>query len=529
MKPSARTKPFALNPMMAAGLAPYLAPCLALCLALGACDSAPADPFGAAQEAMANANPRSAREFIEAATSQNPDDPQIQMLAGDIAMALGNADGAVTHFKRLAQGENATALVKAKLAEAEVMANYMTAAKASVESLEYDVPLAYTAAIAYALSQGDGETAAAKLEEGLERFPDDPRLVTIDAERLFLEPDPGAALARLQPVLALDPPLPQAHKLAGRMALGRRDGDSASRHFTAVLKSRPNDQTAMLAMAAIAANKGDEAQAANWINKANQAGDPHPIGLLFAAQMAYDAGDMARAFELIELVPPAMAGEPNFARLRGFIDAARGQYGAAILPLKSYLEGASEDYAARRTLAQAYAAQGELANAWETIKPILSDPQADAGALTLALQLSEQTGRGDADTIRAALTRRQGAADLSEEMREAGEAIRAGDWAKADAIYAPLVTGAGRTDAVLLNNAAAVKSKLGKHKDAIALARRALALAPQSPQVLDTLGWALWQSGNNPSEARALLTKAAEAAPGNREIAEHWAIAHKDV
>ncbi|MEO1731143.1 MAG: tetratricopeptide repeat protein [Pseudomonadota bacterium] len=507
--------------------APLLAAALVLA-PLTACESGPSDPLAAAQNSLANDEPRTALEYIDAALAVQPDDPVVQMLAGDIAMAMGNPDRAVTEFKRVVEGPGSSSLAKAKLAEANLMANFIGAAEESVAALDYDVPLAFTAAIGFAMSQGDYETAYAKLEEGLAQFPEDPRLIAIDAERLYVSAQPKAAADRLAPVLALEPSVPQAHRLAGQMALAQRDHAAASGHFTTLLKARPKDQTAMLAMAAIARDSGDDGEAANWINKANEAGEPHPIGLLFAAQMAYDAGDIDRAFELIEKVPPEIAGEPSFARLRGFIDAARGQYGAAILPLQSYLEGAGEDYPARRTLAKAYAEQGELSNAWETIAPVLNDPQAEIGGLTLALGLAEKTGRGDPEAIRSLIANLNGAPALAEGMRQAGEAIRAGDWAKADAIYTPLVTGIGKSDAVLLNNAAAVKSKLGDHAGAVALARRALSEAPESPQILDTLGWALWQEGANVTEARQLLTRARNAAPGNREIAEHWAIAHQD-
>ena len=507
---------------------PLLASALLLSLALSGCNNAPADPLGAAQVAFAEGNTRTALEFVDLAARERPDDPQVLMLAGDIAMALGNADRAVSEFKRVVQGNSSSSLAKAKLLEAEVMANYMGAAEASVADLEYDVPLAYAAGIAFALAKGDTETASAQLGEGLQRFPEDPRLLTIEAERLFGNADPEAARRTLAPVLQEKPIVPQAHMLAGRMAMRRRDAQSAQEHFRAALSVRPNDQTAMLAMAAIARDMGDETQAANWINKANEAGNPHPVGLLFAAQMAYDAGDIARAFELIEIVPPAMASEPEFARLRGFIDAARGQYGSAILPLQSYLETASDDYMARRVLAEAYAAQGEDTNAWETIAPVLVDPRAQVDALQLALALSEKTGRGDPEAIRAAVAKLAGSTDLTAQMRAAGDAIRIGDWAKADAIFEPLVDGMGNRDAALLNNAAAVKSQLGEHAAAVALARRALSEAPQSPQVLDTLGWALWREGKSLEEARTLLTRAAELAPNNAEIAEHWAIAHKD-
>ncbi|MEM9312762.1 MAG: tetratricopeptide repeat protein, partial [Pseudomonadota bacterium] len=381
---------FALFPPFEKGLV------LALALApLAACDTGPADPFAAAQAAMARGEPRTALEHITAATAARPDDVGVQMLAGDIAMAVGNADRAVTLFKGVVDGPDGSSLAKAKLAEANLMANYLGAAERSVEALTYDVPLAFTAAIGFAMAQGDYETAYAKLDEGLAKFPSDPRLVTIDAQRLFASARPGEARERLAPILSAQRVVAQAHRLAGQMALARRESGVAEDHFTALLKARPNDQTAMLALAAIARDNGEEGEAANWINKANEAGEPHPVGLLFAAQMAYDAGEIDRAFELIEAVPPAIAGEPSFERLRGFIDAARGQYGAAILPLQSYLEQASDDYLARRVLAQAYAEQGELLNAWQTIEPVLRDPQADGGALTLALALAEKTGRGD--------------------------------------------------------------------------------------------------------------------------------------
>ncbi len=503
-----------------------MAAALVLAPLLAGCDTGPSDPFLAAQEALAQGAPRTAMEHISDALSDRPDDPEVQMLAGDIAMALGNADRAVTEYKRIVEGPGSSSLAKAKLAEANVMANYMSAAEESVADLTFDIPLAYTAAIALALAKGDYDTASTQLGAGLAKFPNDPRLVTIDAERLLQNAQPDQAAQRLAPVLKVTPAIAQAHMVAGQLALARRDIEGAKESFGTVLKARPNDQTAMLAMAAISRDGGDEAEAANWINKANQAGPPHPIGLLFAAQMAYDAGEIDRAFALIEGVPPGLAGDPSFARLRGFIDAARGQYGAAILPLKSYVAQSGEDYLARRVLAESYAETGEFANAWTTIEPVLRDPQVDGGALLLALQLSEKTGRGSPAAIRQMIEQRKQAPDISEQMRAAGVAIRAGDWAKADAIYTPLAQGAGKTDARLLNNAAAVKTRLGKHSAAVALARRAYAQAPQSAQVLDTLGWALWKEGKSVPEARTLLTKARGEAPGNAEIAEHWAIAH---
>ncbi|MCK0129365.1 tetratricopeptide repeat protein [Erythrobacter sp. F6033] len=495
---------------------------------LAACDTAPADPLAAARAAMSDGSPRIALEYVNQALTTDPDNADLRMLAGDLAIATGNPDRAVTEYEALVKGPNASSLAKAKLAEAYLLGNYMGAAREAVGVLEYDVAMAYTAAIAIAMAEGDMPTASEQLDKGLEKFPEDPRLVTIDAERLQAAAQSDAALARLQPVLSIEPAVPQAHMLAGQIALGERDLDMAAKRFETVLSVQPAHQTAMLGMAAIARDRGDQQAAADWIQKTGGSGTTHPIGVLFLAQMSFDAGDLQQAFALIETVPPAIASEPAFSRLRGFIDAARGQHGSAILALGGYAEDHPNDMMAQRVLARSYAEEGEFENAWKTIAPVVDHPQTDGGTLLFALKVAEETNKSDAARIRALIAKRDAAPNLSKTMLEAGKAIRAGDWAKADSIYGPFVNGAGKNDPALLNNAAAVKTKLGDHAEAVALARRALAEAPQSPQILDTLGWALWEQGGSKAEARRLLTKAREAAPNNSQIAAHWTAAHAE-
>lgn len=514
MSKSPRLKPFAF------------AVTLALAPALAACDSGPSDPFAAAQEALANGEPRTALDLIGLAIEADPQDPAVRMLAGDAAMALSNPDRAISEFERVPENASEYSLAQAKLAEAQVMGNYLEAARETIAGLIMDNSMAYTAKIAFHFAQNEPEEGFALLGKGLEHFPDDPRLVTIDAERMWAMGQAEEARARLAPVLALTPAVPQAHMFAGQLRLGTRDAVEAEEHFEKVLSVQPMNQTAMLAMAAIARDRGDMQAAGNWINKANEAGQAHPIGLLFAAQMAFDAGEIDRAFELIEKAPPQFASEPEFARLRGMIDAARDQHAMAAMALGDYVDATGGDTLARQVLADSLANEGNLEAAWQAIAPVVDHPQLDGTGLVLALRLAEETGKGDPAAIRAAIARRGSAPSIAAEMREAGAAIRAGDWAKADGIFAPLVDGAGSKDPALLNNAAAVKTKLGQHDTAIALARRALAEAPGSPEIKDTLGWALWQKGGNEAEARRLLEEARQAAPTNREIAEHWAIAH---
>jgi uncharacterized protein (TIGR03790 family) len=78
---------------------------------------------------------------------------------------------------------------------------------------------------------------------------------------------------------------------------------------------------------------------------------------------------------------------------------------------------------------------------------------------------------------------------------------------------------------IALNNLAydmAVREK--KPAEALAMARKALALAPREATVMDTVGWIEYLMGNT-AEAAKLLVQASRAAPGNPELRLHAAFA----
>ena len=76
---------------------------------------------------------------------------------------------------------------------------------------------------------------------------------------------------------------------------------------------------------------------------------------------------------------------------------------------------------------------------------------------------------------------------------------------------------------VVFNNLAWLYAETGDPR-AEATARRALDLAPDSPSVLDTAGWILFQNGKV-QEGLGLLAKAVEKAPDNPDILYHYAAA----
>ncbi|WP_162913067.1 XrtA/PEP-CTERM system TPR-repeat protein PrsT [Rhodospirillaceae bacterium SYSU D60014] len=101
--------------------------------------------------------------------------------------------------------------------------------------------------------------------------------------------------------------------------------------------------------------------------------------------------------------------------------------------------------------------------------------------------------------------------------------IETGDYETASAQYETLVT-SDPNDAAALNNLAWLKNELGE-PNALDYARRAHDLAPESPEIADTLGWMLVQSEDTAEEGLALLREAATAAPANADIQYHLAYA----
>jgi Flp pilus assembly protein TadD len=77
-----------------------------------------------------------------------------------------------------------------------------------------------------------------------------------------------------------------------------------------------------------------------------------------------------------------------------------------------------------------------------------------------------------------------------------------------------------------LNNLASLESSGDDVQEAIALARRAVALAPRIAAVQDTLGWALLQGGHA-AEAAKVMETARQLAPADPEILYRLAVAQK--
>lgn len=497
---------------------------VAASLALTACAGGPSDPYQAAQQALETGDCKRAQLLLGELLSENPANAEARLLAGEVALRMGNTDRAISEFKELRDLPQQRQTGNDRLAEAFLASGNWRMARETLEESAINTPLAHSVAIGIAMAEGRGERVLELLKQGLAKFPADADLQALDAYIALQSGDVSGAKAKLASALSANPNLVDSLLLQGRIALIENDSDLAKTAFDKVLSREPNNVTAILAQAAIARDAGDVQGAKDWLARANAASQGNPVAVYFAAQMAFEAGDTDRAFELVQAFGNNDGLFPALTRLQGLISARRGQTNEAIVHLNRYLSSGGDDALAHFVLAEALASNGETQASWKAISPLLDRATIDPRALQLGAAIAAQLGRPEAKSLAARARKANGGSTLANAMKRAGQAIGNKDWKQADAIYSQLLE-AGHTDQVpLLNNAAQAKLALGDTKRALALARKAHGKATNNPIVLDTLGWTIYKSGGPARQAEQYIAQAAKLRPDDQKIAENLRI-----
>jgi putative PEP-CTERM system TPR-repeat lipoprotein len=426
----------------------------------------------------------------EMADSTNDDAARIAaaqgyLQLGEQARARSVLDGVA---KRAGERSSAAWLAIAELELAAGRANQSAAAAA--RAVEVDGSGVSTLMLAAALARARGANDAA--HELYER--------AIAANKAALEPrlalaslaidrgDYATATRHVADLRTLAPKSPQVARLASALAVREGDSKQAVAILEPVVKGVPNDSEAQADLALAYLSQRRVADAAKTIDTALATNDKS-VRVVSAAVMVALAGgrpQMARTrlqqLEKLNEVPQEL-----LADLQGEVNAASGDFSAAA---KAF--GAS--YAARPTAA---AAMKEFrartaARAGDPAEPLrrwLAQVPSDANVLTLLGQHLESTG----DVTGAA-----------------------GAYQKA--------IDAGGSSVVALNNLAWIRLTQSRVDEALRLARRAHAAEPNSPQIGDTLGRALIESGNA-REAVPVLSRAHAAAPQDLSIRYRLALA----
>ena len=491
------------------------------------------------------------------ALADNPDDPQLRLGLAASQLALGDVDAAESTMGGFEDGVELGWRGPLLAGMAAVSRGDTAGAIAEAERMAAQWPeLADVQRASGALAEAAGRTdiAAERFRRSIELAPQN--------ERSYLD------LARVQMAV-------------GELAAARETVADGNARI-------PKSVTLLMAMANIDTRSADDPAAAlRWLEAARNADASAFAPRLALAEYYRVAADLPTALafarEAVELEPNNALAQYSF----GSISLAQGDLPAATEALSEAANLRPDATAFRYRLAQAHLAAGDGASALRALAPIkdastevsllrgyaelanndvlsataigqrlLRASPNSAGPLDLLGQIALATG--DFKTAADYLTRAYEAAPSNEALTKATFArLRVQDNGDdADALlvaqlaatpddtdlrrtYADLLASTGRAeesvrhyeqvlserkdDFVALNNLAWIYATQGDER-AEELARRAVTIAPDSPQANDTLGWILTENGKY-TEAISRLRHALSQGAQDPEIRYHLAVA----
>ncbi|MGB3754722.1 MAG: tetratricopeptide repeat protein [Parerythrobacter sp.] len=490
-------------------------------LAMAGCAMLESDPQSQAEAAVARNDHNAARLHLAAHLREAPGDIVARLDYARAHLGLGDGIGAEAALQDLPATDRDSAAAAALMAEAKLLQNDADAALEWAKKAGTDTPEGAWANIGAQLATGAEESAYALAVQAVAAHPRNARLLALRGEMALQQRSVDTAGLLATRAVKADPNSLPARMLAGKVALLAEDYAGAQAHFAHGAETNPGVITPLLSLAATQADRGLLDEASKTMDAVRDIAPSHPMAQFIGAKLAFESGDLDLAHTTLQQGESALRKVPAAQLLMGEVAYLRGSHEQAIAFLRPFMRDNPLHVQGATVMAQAMMAVGEPARALRTVKAPAGRASASPQLIALASKLAKQAGEPDPYAKRLAGTRVP--PDFGERAGTAERAIAQGEWKKADAIYTGLLKDGMGTNALVLNNAAHAALRSGRKPAANALARRALALVPDDPDVLDTAGWVLLNTGGNPAEALALLTRAKDGAPGNLQIRWHYA------
>ena len=503
-------------------------------------------------------NPEAAIELFQRELDEDPDNDNMRMQLVVGLMAAGRNDEALAQLGLLKD-----------LDDAEQVRADLIGVAVHLKALDLD------AARAAATTAAEGRPDDAQLRNTLGAMflaanePDDAEAWFEDALRI----EPGSAAAefnlgriaaaagrideaeaRFKAVLAAEPENPAAKTALAQVAWSTGRRAEAIRQLDALNQSPDAPLPPRLLLARYLQAEGERERAIEVARKAAQDYPENADAANTLGRMLFDAGQHAEALsafqQAIELVP----GNPQLLLSSARARAALGEIEEARTDLRNALALDPDFTPARQALVDIERRTGRLEAAAEGIAYLKRNAPANdpsvallEGELLLArreyeaaipafetaiagdiggravvglFQAQLRAGRPDpVATLEAALE--DDPDDLVARVLAADHYLNTGNHAAAIAHY-ETIQARLPDNPVMLNNLAWLYAQSDDSR-ALATAERALELAPDSPQVMDTLGGILHGQGDD-ARAIELIRKALELAPDVPEIRYHHAV-----
>lgn len=406
----------------------------------------------------------------------------------------------------------------------------------------------------YCASQNQLEHARALLREALSLSPDDLTSLVELAQVEEAADDVAAARRRLSSALSIRPDVLPI-RLALVDALLRTRSFGRARAVLLAAKDANSVPAVQFALARVALEEGDLTQANAALNRAIAARPGRAVLLEQAGALLMQANQYAAALNRFAQATSAAPDNALFWLERARAQLALNQPAAARSSLERAARLQPQWLPVVSTLALIDLRRGNGHAALSRVDALLEKRPMDPGALALKGDLetalhqpaaavnayTEAQRLRPSPTVAVKLYNARLAAHAPDPAQPLQQWLRRvpTDWRVRDVLaeYYLLVAHSPRqavpelravlrlmpNDVVALNNLAWVLGRTGR-AGARSLAERAYRLAPQSPQVNDTLGWILVRKGEGQG-ALAYLKRAVTLDPKDPEIEYHYAYA----
>ncbi|MFM5954600.1 MAG: tetratricopeptide repeat protein [Novosphingobium sp.] len=492
-------------------------------LALAACGDSPAETLAKAKAEFAANDYVPARLHLADYLAANPGDQDALLLQVRTLLALGDGDGAAAALGKLSGGKPPVGEMAELSAEAALLRGAPDVALDMLGSSK--TPEAERLRALAALQKNDLAGAQDHFEAAVSAG-GNARVFADYARFHLMRGAPAEAQAMAERAVKAAPDSIDTLLVLGQLAVRRGDLERALDLYSRASKRYPTSLAALTGRAAVLGDLGrvDEMQKAVDLAAAMAPKDKTVTYL--KARAAAGRKDWAGVRATLQPIESSLAPLDPVRLLYAEALLRVGEGELAIAQLQPIVRSVPGNATAVRLLGEAMLAKGDAHGALEVLRSLADSPAARSEDLVLAAKAAQAAG--DPTAAKYAQRARQPAVQAAgRDLIDGDAAMRAGNWAGAAEAYARLLASTDGRNPVVLNNMAYAQLMLGNTDVALGFAERALKEAPNHPSVLDTAGWVRFKTGKDPEQARRLLRRAAQLAPGNATIRAHLAEAER--
>ncbi|MBL9193436.1 MAG: tetratricopeptide repeat protein [Opitutaceae bacterium] len=413
--------------------------------------------------------------------------------------------------------------------------------------------------------EGRYDDASAQLSPILAADPNHAEALLISAKIALAQKDTPKAASRIETLLRLYPKFPEAHFEAALMYLVKNEPVQAQNSLIKALAAKPDYREAILLLATVYIRQDNRSEAIvllrGWLEKSGKT----PItpqtfdGYALLAEALFRQGNLTETLSIYDRLEEAVPGREQLALQRGVVLRQLNRPIDARLALTEALRRNPKSVRALEQLVELDFAEKRPGDAKNRVDSALAEqsntpelqllsakihivnkelPEAES-RLNKAIQLAPdlvqpyllltqlQLGRGEMNKALATLSTVLSKQPANREALSLTVAIheKTKNYSEARKAYEKLLEQEPNS-AKILNNLAYLLSEHNKeHEKAYELALKAREIAPDDPNIADTLGWIVFHRGDF-GRARNLLRESTAKLPESAESHFHLAMAY---